>query len=147
MFIRGPPPPLHNTNNYLVGTRNHCVGQLSCKNYTEPLCGLIHLKKLLENNFKGPMFIRGPPPSSQHNNHCVGIRNHCVGQFSCKNYTEPLCGSIHLKKLLENNLRVPGFPPPPLAQQTITVWPYETTMDTRNHCVGQSPLKTTGKKL
>ena len=61
-----PPSPLHNTNNHSVGIRNHCLGQFPCKNYPEPLCRSIHLKKLLENNFKGHMFIKDPPPSSQH---------------------------------------------------------------------------------
>ena len=102
----------------------------------------------MKNNFKGPMFIWGPPPpSSQHNNHCVGIRNHCVGQFSCKNYTDPLSGSIYLKKLLENSLRVPGFPSPPLAQNTITVCRQMTPLWIHGTTVWVNPTqKTTGIK-
>ena len=85
----------------------------------------IHLKKLLENNLKAPMFIRGPPlpPLHNTNNHNMGIRNHRLGQFSCKNYAEPLCGSIHLKRLLENIFKSPRVPP-------------STPRTINNHCVG-----------
>ena len=80
------------------------------------------------------MFIRGPPPMNI-NNHCVGTRNHCVDQFTSKNYwkttlrapclsgvpplpqhkqplrgrTEPLCRLTHLKTVLENNFEDPMF--------------------------------------
>ena len=64
MFTRSPPP-LHNTND-CVATRNYCVGIFLCKNYTEPLCKLIHLKTQPETNFKSPMFTRVPPPFKTH---------------------------------------------------------------------------------
>ena len=66
--------------------------------YTESLCGSISLKKLLENNFQGPMFTSAAPPPlpSQHK------------QPLCEQ-PEPLCGSISLKKLLENNFKSPMF--------------------------------------
>ena len=71
MFIRGLPPSTHT--------------QPLCR-HTEPLCRSIHLKTLLENNFKGTMFIRGPPLPPHHpiniNNHYVGTRNHCVDKFT-----------------------------------------------------------------
>ena len=73
------------------------------------------------------MFIRGPP---------INIQNHCRD-------TEPLCGSTHLKKLLENNFQSPmfikGSPPP--STYTTTVWPHKTAVWV------YSPQKTTGKQL
>ena len=75
----------------------------------EPLCESIHLKIVLENNFQGPMFIRGSHPH-QHKQPLFG-------------YTEPLCGLIHLKTLLEINFQGPMFirvpPPPPSTQKVI----------------------------
>ena len=50
--IKGSPQQLcHNTNNNCVDTRNHCVSQFP-------------LKKVLQNNYKSPMFTRFPPPPS-----------------------------------------------------------------------------------
>ena len=163
MIIRGPPPSTltttvwahgptvwvnssqKTTGNQLTephvyqGSPPHQHTQPLCR-YTKPLCGSIHLKTVLENNCQGPMFIRGPPPINTHN-HCVGTRNHCVSQFTSKNYwkttfrapclsrvtppppqhnqplcryTKPLCRSIHLKTALVNNVRAPclsGVPP------------------------------------
>ena len=70
------------------------------------------------------MFIRGSPPTK--------TRNH--------GHTEPLCVTIHLKKLLENNCQSPMFirgPPP--STYTTTVWVHGTTVWVN------SPQKTTGK--
>ena len=53
MFIKG-------SSHHAININNHCEG-------TQQLCELIHLKPLLENNFQGPMFIRGSPPTTQTN--------------------------------------------------------------------------------
>ena len=77
-------------------------------------------------------YLSGIPPPLLHNTntHSVGIRNHCVCHFPFENYTEPVCGSIHLIKLLENKLRAPYFSgvlPPFFTTQATTVWAYGTT--------------------
>ena len=138
-MFSSPPPSTYTTTDIHI----HCVSiqiysALINSNHCRcPLC--VHTQSLctlLENNFQGPMFIRGspyktthittvwahtttvyptgkqlsgprvyqgrpPPPPHNTNNHCVSRRNHCVGQFLCKN-------------LLENNFQGPhvykGFP-------------------------------------
>ena len=76
------------------------------------------------------------PPFHNTNNNFVVRRNHCVGQFLCKYCTEPLWGSLPLKKLLQNismnsTFTIGLLPPPPL---------HNTNNDSvvrRNQCVGQ----------
>ena len=46
------------------GLTPHQHKQTLCE-HSEPLCGLIDHKPLLENTFQGPMFIRGSPPTTQ----------------------------------------------------------------------------------
>ena len=114
--------------------------------YTEPLCGSIPLQKLLENNFKGPIFISPPPPSKHKlplwaygttvwvNFPEKATRNHCVGYFSWKNYWKTTLGP-HVYQ---------GSSSPFFTTQTTIVWAHGTTVwvnssvkTTRNHCVGQ----------
>ena len=145
--LSGVPPP--NINNHCVGTRNHCVRQFTSKNYwkttlrapclsgvpppppqqkqplcvhMEPLCRLIDLKQLCENNFEDPIFIRVPPPNTTKQSLC--------------GHTEPLCRLTHLKTVLENNFQNPMFirgPPPPNQQNNHCV-------STQNHCVSYMTL-------
>ena len=80
------------------------------------------------------MFTRAAPPPPPHNtnNHCVSRRNHCVGQFLCKN-------------LLENNFQGPhvykGFPYN--TTHITTVWAHTTTVWADETTVWvNSPVKT-----
>ena len=50
-----------------------------------------------ERSTSDPMFIRVSPLLVFLHPECISLRNHCVNQFPCKNYTEPFCVSIHLK--------------------------------------------------
>ena len=66
-----------------------------------------------------------PPPPINTHNHCVGIRNHCVGQFTSKKYTRNHCvGQLTSTLDWKVTVRAPclsGVPPP---------------VNTHNHCVG-----------
>ena len=104
MFLK--PPPLHEHKQRL-------------RRHTEPLCGLIRVKKIQEKNFVYAVFTKGPPPY-QHNhllknmeplrglidlitvleNNYLDTRNH---------YKQPLCGLIDLKSLPKKNLQSPIF--------------------------------------
>ena len=78
----------------------------SCPTQTQPLCGYTTTMYPTVKQLSRPRVYQGrpPPPPPLHNtiNHCVSRRNHCVGQFLCKN-------------LLESNFQGPhvyqGFPP------------------------------------
>ena len=116
MFIRGSPPPSHNTNNHCVSLRKHCVVQFPCK-------------KLLESNFQSPMFVRGSPYKSTHistvwphttivytgkqlprrhvyegfplyntHYHCVGTHNHSVHYWKATFRTPCLYGVPPVKQ-------------------------------------------------
>ena len=116
VYQGSPPPfrtqtttPLHNTINYSVDKRNHCVGRSLSKNYWKTTLRLhvyhwsplpfttqrttvwaygttvwvnssVTTRGVLENNFKSPVVVMGfSLPLHTQKNHCVGIRNHCVG--------------------------------------------------------------------
>ena len=78
------------------------------------------------------MFIRAPPPPKQHT------------QPLCE-FSEPLCGKIHLNKLLENNCQNPLFfigSTPRQTTHTTTVWFHETTVfEMENHSVSPMFIK------
>ena len=57
---------------------------------------VIPLQKTMENNFKNPMFTRSPPPFTTQTT-TVWLHETTVWVYFSKNYTEPLCESIHLK--------------------------------------------------
>ena len=61
------PLPTTTTTKYKTNSRhwNSKTQTTNVWTHTYPLCGLIHLKKLLENNFQGPIFIRGSPSTTQ----------------------------------------------------------------------------------
>ena len=87
-----------------------------------------HLSTLL----KTLLFLLGIPPTPHHHK-----------QPLCR-HTKPLCGSIHLKTVLENNFQSPMFispPPPPPSTHTTTVWVHESTVWVN------TPQKSTGKLL
>ena len=95
--------------------------------HTQPLCGLIHLKLILEKNSQNPMFTSAHPP--KHKQPLCG-------------HTQPLCGLIDVKTLLEHTFQSPMFTRgSPSTTQTITVWAHTTTV------LVNSPQITTGKQL
>ena len=152
MFTRSPPPD--NTNNDSVCPRNNRVCQFLCSltparftmHYTINDCvgtsnhcfGPFPLQKLLEHNFKNPMFPKGPPTPFTTQTTTVRLyvntvwvnfsvkttRNYCFGQFIWKNY--PCVGirnhfvrEIHGISSRKTTLRAPclsGVPPPFITQ-------------------------------
>ena len=82
----------------------------------------------------GPRVYQGRPPPPPHNtnNHCVSRRNHCVGQFLCKNLLENNCLGPHVYK---------GFPYN--TTHITTVWAHTTTVWADETTVWvNSPVKT-----
>ena len=125
LYKGGSPSPHHNTKNYCLCIRNHCVGQLCCKTTRNHWVCQFIWKKSWKTTLRPLCLSRVPPlpPLHNTNNHNMGIRKYRLCQFTCKNYTDPLCGSIHLKRLLENISKSPRVSPS--SPRTIN-----------NHCVG-----------
>ena len=71
MVIRGFPLPVYNTNNYCVGTRNHCVSQYPSKNYWK-------------TTLRAPC-LSGVPLHSEYKQPLFGHTEPLCGQFPCAN--------------------------------------------------------------
>ena len=108
MVIRGFPLPVYNTNNYCVGTRNHCVSQYPSKNYWK-------------TTLRAPCLSGVPPPPSQHKQSFVGIRNHCV-------VNSPVPTRLVVENNFKRNDGYQGFPLHPFISQTTTVCVHGTTV-------------------